>query len=424
MQVNDKEILKKNKEEIKKTMEDLASTLRRQNGFNMGDNRFDIRENSVGDYTLYIAPGVDLNNLPDGWKYEANYYLDSDYPKEGLWRMKDGKYEFLPIGHDLDKTRTATYTTPDDVINAVLSENPHITKDQVYYDRNGNIIKLTGVVNDLKMPQGLEMRGGKLVCINDPNGKEFEVEKVLANDTSKSDMRVGSNIDGYNNYGVQENIGQNPYQEDILSKHKTQTEQGATIEQYGRSIFDFNKMKYVNHNFIKNDRGEVITKNKDDNYKSFNTQDNNDPMIEATLELNEVWINAYMSVAGKSGKDDVKSDMAFEGENSAELFHNMMNAVEISPKRNLSDILFYLCEHDGEILAHTGFLKVMGVFLSEPRVAMALGIDNVKGVSIDAIIMGVDKMANQKLKDDAKGMMNALGMEGDGPVMEMNRKPY
>lgn len=412
MQPNEKEILKKSKEETKKIMEDLATTLRRQNGFNMSDNRIEVRENAVGENTIYLAPGVDLNNLPDGWKYEANYQLSSDYAKEGLWRMKDGKYEFLPIGHDLDKSKVAKYSSPDDMVNAILAENPHITKDQMYYDRNGNCIKMVGVLNDIKMPQGLEIRDGVLVDINDPYAKPYEIQKTLANDTSKSDMRTGTG--DFNNYGVQNNIGQNPYQEDILSKYKTPTEAGATIEQYGKQLFDFKRMKYVNDNFQKNDRGEVITKNKDDNYKSFNTADNNDPLIEATLELNEVWGRAYTAVAGKAGKDGANIDMAFDGEATGELFQNMINSVANCPTRELSGILLYLCENDNDILAHAGFLKVVGVFLSDPKVANALGIERVNGASIEGIMAGVDHMANEHLKENLENML-------DGPVMEMNK---
>lgn len=415
MQVNDKEVLKKSKEEKRKLMEDLATTLRRDNGFNLSDNRIEVRENAVGENTIYIAPGVDLNHLPDGWKYEANYQLDSDYPKEGLWRMKDGKYEFLPIGHDMDKTRVAKYSSPDDMVNAILSENPQISKDQFYYDRNGNSIKIVGVVNNIKMPQGLEIRDGVLVDINDPYAKSYEIQKTLASDTSKSDMRAGTG--DFNNYGVQNNIGQNPYQEDILSMYKTPTESGATIEQYGLQLFDFKRMKYVHDNYMKNDRGEVISKNKDDYYKSFNTQDNNDPMIEATLELNEAWSNAYALVAGKSGKEGATGDRAFEGEATGELFQNMLNAVAQSPNRNLSGVLLYLCEHDNDILAHAGFLKVVGVFLSDPRVASVLGIERVNGASIDTIIAGVDHMANEHLKDTFDDMMDSLE-----PIMEMNKK--
>lgn len=417
MQENDKEILKKQKEEQKKLMEDLVSKLRSQNLFNMGDNRIEVRENAVGENTIYLAPGIDLNNLPDGWKYEANYQLDSDYAKEGLWRMKDGKYEFLPIGHDMDKSRVVKYSSPEDMINAILAENPHIDKDQMYYDRNGNTIKMVGVLNDIKMPQGLEMRDGMLVDINDPYGKPYEIQKSLANDTTKSDMQAGTK--DFNDYGVKQNIGQNPYQEDILSQYKTPTSAGATIEQYGMQLFDFRRMKYVQENYMKNDRGEVISKNKDDSYKSFNTKDENDPLIEATLELNEVWGNAYTIVAGKAGKEGNSADRAFEGEATGELFQNMLISVQQSPNRDLSAVLLYLCQNDNELLAHTGFLKVVGVFLSDQRVANALGIERVNGASIDAIIAGVDHMANEQLKESFDDMMDSLD-----PVMEMNKKKY
>ncbi|MGN0961325.1 MAG: hypothetical protein ACI4PF_03910 [Christensenellales bacterium] len=407
MNTNDMEVLRKTREEKRKEMDKISDYLYDKTGFNRGDNRIQVKENNVGVDTLFVAPGIDLTNLPDGWKYEANYNLDGP-TKEVIYRMRDGKYEYIPIGHESNKSTVIKYSSPEDVVDAILAENAHIDKSQCYFDRNSSRIRIVGVVNDIKMPQGLEMRDGKIVDIND-YGKFYEVEKALAQEISKDDMMSGTG--DANTVGVQENISQNPYHDDPLSKYVKPNEKGATIEQYGMELFDFNRMKYVNHNYTKNERGEVVSKDKDGQYKSFGTKSELDPIVEATLELNEIWGNAYMAVAGVSGKGENRNpDMAFEGEASGVLFQKMMNKVLQSNSRDLSGILTYLCESDPEFLNNAGFIKVVGVFLSNPQVARVLGIENFANATPEAILAGVDKMANQHLLDDAKELDEEMQM--------------
>lgn len=403
---NDKEVLKKEKEDKQKIIRDLANKISVDMGFNSTDDRVRLGEDLSGGPVLMVAGKVDLNNLPDGWKYESKCLIFSDYPQEGLMRMKDGKYEFIPIVHAMDKSRVQEYSSPDDVVNAILSVNPQISKDQVYYDRDTGNINIVRTTGNITMPAGLEMQEGCVVDINDPYRKKYPVIKSLASDMTQDNMSVGSG--DFNKSDVKKNVDRVAYQKEIQSQYKTRTSEGATVEQFGKSILDFSKMKYANEHYMKNGAGEVATRNKDDNYKSFDTASNSDPRIEATLELNEIWTRAYSKVAGISGKEGVAGDRAFEGDTTGAMFQEAIENVSSCPSRNLSDILKFLCEKDSDLLNHTGFLKVMGVFLADPQIASILGIENINNATAENIASGFDKEANKYLTNEAKETSEAV----------------
>lgn len=414
---NDKEVLKKDKEAKQNLIIDLANKISVDMGFNSTDDRVRLGEDLSGNPVLTIAGKVDLDNLPDGWKYESKCLLFSDYPQEGLMRMKDGKYEFIPIEHAMDRSRVQQYSSPDDVVNAILSINTQIDKSQVYYDRDTGAINIVGTTGNITMPPGLEMQDGCVVDINDPYRKKYPVIKSLASDMTKDNMTVGSG--DFNKSDVKKNVDMVAYQKEIQSQYKTRTSEGATVEQFGKSLLDFSRMKYANEHYMKNEAGDVVTRNKDDNYKSFDTASNSDPRIEATLELNEIWARAYAKVAGMSGKDGEARDKAFQGDNTGAMFQEAIENVSNCPGRNLSDILMFLCENDNDLLNHTGFLKVMAVFLADPQVASILGIENINNATTEAICRGVDIKANDYLKEEAKETSEAV-ME---MVKEMKPNP-
>lgn len=404
MDINDYEILKKQSKEKRTMIEELAKNMNTRLGFNQGDPRLQVKEDGAGEYVLAVFPGVALDNLPDGWKVESNYM---DTGKEVIWREKDGKREVIPVKHEENKSQVVQYDSPESVVDAILAVNSRINKSQLYVDRNANVIKMIGVVNDIAMPQGLEIKDGVIVNINDPYAKPYDIEKELASDLSAADMRMGTG--DHNSSDVRKNIDQNPYQEEILSKYVKPDSAGATIEQFGVGLFDFNEMKRINKEYCKNQNGEISSQGKDGDYKSFSHANTNDPKIEATLELNKVWIKAYAEVSGRSGGDiENVSANAFDGDSTSVLFNQMINCVRQSSERSLSGILVFMCESDPELINHAGFIKVMGVFLSNTQVATALGIENVSNATPDSILKGIDKIVNQKLKDKANETFDVL----------------
>lgn len=414
---NDKEVLKRNREEKRKEMDRLRDYLNSQMGFNSGDKRIDVRENNVGQDTLFVAPGVDLTNLPDGWKYEANYNLDGA-TKEVIYRVVDGKYEYIPIGHDINKSQVVTYRSPEDVVDAILAENKHIDKSQIYFDRHSNVIKIVGVVNDIRMPAGLEMRDNEIVDVND-YGKYYQVQKSLANDISNDDMMSGTG--DANSSDVKEHVGQEPYHDDIKAEYKEEDKAGATIEQFGIELFNWSRMKFANDHYAKDRSGNEITQGSDGNYHTIDggmshIPEGKEALVEATLELNSVWIRSYTAVVSASAqKEDKQHADAFNSFDES-LFNSAMLIIKSSPSRNWSDIMLAMSQNTDTLVNYPNFLKTMGVFLTDPQVSKALGIENVNNASPALIGQTIDGLVNQHLKTRAESL---LEMDDNAPVMEM-----
>jgi hypothetical protein len=421
MDVKQEEELRKQKEERKKTLDDLAQKMISKSGFNQGDMRIQVKENRVGEPTLFVAPGVDLHNLPDGWQYEANYMLDGDYAKEGIWRWKDGKREFLPIEHESNKSQVVKYTSPEDVVDAILAENSHIDKSQIYFDRNTNTIMATGVLNDIKMPQGLEKQDGKIIDFND-YGKEYNIQKVFANDVSLDAMMSGTG--DFNKSGVRENVAQTPYHEEILSQYKKVEGEGATIQQYGMSLFDFRRMKYAEEYYQINDDGTISTKTgKDGDYSSTGTERvPNAPLVEATLELNKIWIDAYMTVYGSKNERDFEAGAfeAFEGKDV--FFENMMQKVKTSSSKKFSEMMLELLDNE-DVINNIQDFKVFACFMTNAQVANVLGIEGVSEATSSKVVGAIDEYVNNLLRQHGVETLADLSdsMFGSDFVREMKK---
>ena len=128
----DYETLRSEREAKEQQIREIADELKKNMGFNSGSTNFGLKDTPNGP-ALVVRGNFDKNKLPDGWTYESNYLLDSNYGKEGIWRWKDGKREFIEIEHEADKSEVVKYNSPDDVVNAILAENPHINKNQIYF---------------------------------------------------------------------------------------------------------------------------------------------------------------------------------------------------------------------------------------------------------------------------------------------------
>jgi len=409
---NDAQVLKELEEKKRQEILEIANHMKTAMGYNSSSRMFDVKEMPNG-HALVIRGEFDPMKLPGDWKYESNYLLDSDYGKEGIWRWKDGKREFLPIVHERDKSEVTIYRSPEDVVNGILAENPHISKDQIYFDNHSGAIQLVGVVNNITMPAGLEMQDGFIVDIND-YGKKYEVRKELANNISINDIRAGGQE--AQTYGVSENLTQSAYHEESsLSKYVDTDEQGSEIQDYGKKILDFNEMRNTFENYTKNARNEVVSREKDGSYRVFENMREHDPLIEAKLEVAQVWVDAFTKASGNTN-----GDMAFSGGVETEQsFKHMLDIANFTQGKKISEMVSYMFEKGLEA-------RIAIYFLADPRVARLFNFE--MDMSPETAVNKLESLKAERLKQSAKEMVDAFTPDSemeDDFVMEMKPpKPF
>jgi len=407
---SDKEILKEQKEKREQEIRDIAEHLKKEMGFNSGtgSTMFDLKETPNGP-ALVSRTRIDETKLPDGWKY-ATYNS-----KEGLYRMIGGKEEFIPVEHERDKSEVAVYKGPQDVVDGILAENPHINKGQVYFESHSGAIQLVGVVNDnIKMPAGLKYEDGFIVDTND-YGKKYEVKRMFANDVSKHDITAGGSE--VQTYGVKENLAQTAYHEDKeLSKYEVTSQQGARFQDYGIKILNFKDMANVYLNYEKDSHGRVVSKQKNGEYRDMNIERENDPLVEARLEVAQVWADAYIKVSG--GKNEM---LAFSGDETAQKFEKMVEIANSARGMKASELV--------DLMFNVGMeSKIAAYFLTDSRITEMFGIN--KDISSEMAVQKLEQLKSERLKQNAQNMVGAFSgnameeMEDDGPVMERKGPGY
>ena len=398
---NDAQFLKEQEEKKRQEILDIATHMKNAMGYNSGSTMFDVKETPNGN-ALVIRGQFDPMKLPGDWKYESNYLLDSDYAKEGIYRMVDGKREFIPIVHERDKSEVTIYRSPEDVVNGILAENPHINKDQIYFDNHSGAIQLVGVVNNITMPAGLEMQDGFIVDINDYN-KKYEVRKELANNISINDIQAGGRE--AQTYGVRENITRTAYQEEAsASIFVDEDTAGSQFQDYGKTILDFAEMGRVYENYTKNARNEVVSREKDGSYKVLDNMREHDPLIEAKLEVAQVWVDAYTRASGSTN-----GALAFSGGVETEQnFNRMISIANSCQGKKVSELV--------EALFNNGMeAKIAVYFLTDPRTARMFNLE--LDLSPEMAVNQLENLKEERSQQIADDAMESV----EEFVMEMKR---
>ena len=164
-------------------------------------------------------------------------------------------------------------------------------------------------------------------------------------------------------------------------------------------------MKYANEYYFKNERGEVVTKDKDGNYDNTSVKNiPNKPIVEATLELNKIWVSAFDFVLGNNSNvsDLANMDRAFMGSGTQVFFDNAIKIVLECEPKTIMNVISQIF-NDEINLERLDAVKIIACFLSNPQVSRALGM--VGEMSPSSAIATVDKLANEHLKNKAQNML-------------------
>ena len=298
MAESDKELLRKQQEEDRKKILDLSIKFSQENGRNINDDWYSVKETPNGP-ALGVVGDFDPKTMkmPDGWKYEPHWLLNSDYPQEGLVREVNGKKEFIPIKHIEDKSKTMEYRDINDVRAAILSANyPAISTENCQIDPQTGGLKLIAVrPGMITMPQGLKMDNGSLV---DNLGRRFEVSEENAH-ASYGNIKAGGEASRTTN------IEQAPQREDVKPEYK---EKHVILNSsHIKLMVDLDELIAVYQMYSKNKKEQVSESTKDGSYKNFQGDKVTDPNKLAQYEIADAWVDAYGRATGAKG------DQAVEG---------------------------------------------------------------------------------------------------------------
>lgn len=402
----------RDKEKINKEMKDLIEHLKKVKGLNSDSNMFELGKDANGD-VMILRMNIDIYDLPSNWKY-GTYLLDS-YPKTGFYCMKDGKFMFLPSKNEIDKTKTVEYKTPQQIADAILAENPHIDRTQLSFTHEG-IIQITNVIGGINFPTTDLHYNEQTGCIESSifPDRKFRVELVMAKDVSVNN--IGGENTSQNPADVEKTLNQQP----VRSGEKKPKEryEGARIEDFGYKLLDFNSMKYAYEHYRLDEHGNVIEKEKHGDVYDVETRRVDSARIEATLELNELWVNAYnqtMKNREGSRENEVDNSRAFAGENTAEIFNSLMAFLYENRGSTMSNLVQSMSSTFGT--ANQDVLKILLYFVSNNEIAGMFNIelDMSPNVAIDKLY----SLNVQHLKKQAQDMLGARDIEE--PVMEMKK---
>jgi len=139
--------------------------------------------------------------------------------------------------------------------------------------------------------------------------------------------------------------------------------------------------------------------------------------IEATLELNKIWINAYNTAKTGNSVNNSKGEMddssAFAGENSGALFAGFISLINQNSGKKMSEIVQVLFDAYG--MENPGTMKMFLIFLSHSSVATVFNLEI--DMSYEVAFQKMNELTNKHLKDEFKDLMGLDEMDNE-PVME------
>jgi len=399
---------------IEEEMKKMVEHLRQRKGFNIGTNMFEVGKDPNGDVLIFRTAIDSIYDVPSDWKYGV-YYMDGGYPKSGFYTMRDGKYMFLPVKNEIDKSASIEYKTPQQVSDAILAENPQIDRTQISFTHEG-VIQISGVLNNINLPTTdlhYDEQQGCIVSSIYPDRK-FYVEFVRAQEVDINN--IGGTSTDQVELDTNKTLSQQPVREFDDTKERPD-HKGARIEDYGVDLFDFHAMKYAFEHYKLNELGYVVQKEDDKDVYSLETRRVDNARIEATLELNKIWINAYNTAKTGNSVNNSKGEMddssAFAGENSGALFAGFISLINQNSGKKMSEIVQVLFDAYG--MENPGTMKMFLIFLSHSSVATVFNLEI--DMSYEVAFQKMNELTNKHLKDEFKDLMGLDEMDNE-PVME------
>ena len=311
--------------------------------------------------------------------------------------MKDGVREFIPVELEQDLNKLPQYQTPEDVRTALLAANPHIQPDRITIDATSGrgIISIIDLSGDLKvnMPQGLEMRDGKLIMPNDPTGKIFEMNIVSAHNDNLYNPQV---TDG--KAVSTESLKQAPYQSEVEESKRLES---APITSADIVHMGFKDMKNAWLNYTKSSAGELKQKQADGTYTS--ADENvvvNDSNIKKSYEFASMWKQAYENACNTSNS----GDMAFSNEYEVQ-YKACMQVLSGCVGKSLDVValaLFELCGSENSAIANTVIH-----FAALPEISALFEI-NCNGITPEEAIIQAKQKKDEKISSGLESLVGKV----------------
>lgn len=408
----DKEILRQEREKMMNQGKELAEFFTKEMGFNSGSTRFYMGEDCVGSPRFHFPSHADIPALLNkaisaGIIKDAKYdpsilWGNKSYHQEGIvFTNKDGKKDFMPCRPHENKAEEVVIKNIEDLANAIRAFNPSLPAENEKDSKDHRTLSIVAEWRDrLILPPGTKMDNGEIYVYNSANPIRISLELVGAHEINGSNTKFGTG-----EIAAKEIRGREALIDDPQSQNVKPDSAGVMIEDYGAQLFNFNRMKYANEYYFKNERGEVVTKDKDGNYDNTSVKNiPNKPIVEATLELNKIWVSAFDFVLGNNSNvsDLANVDRAFMGSGTQVFFDNAIKIVLECEPKTIMNVISQIF-NDEINLERLDAVKIIACFLSNPQVSRALGM--VGEMSPSSAIATVDKLANEHLKNKAQNML-------------------